>query len=252
MRTADIKAALLSRFCAPEWALMFEVGDGTGTSQRRWADAVAMNLWPSRGLEIHGFEIKASRSDWLREIKNPAKSEPVQRYCDRWWIVAPPGIVQAGELPPTWGLYEAQAGKLRQAVAAPELDAHSVTRNFVAAMLRRASEADHDLVRAAVDAEVNRQREGDKKYIEQEIVSRTRDGARLAEIVADIERVSGLKIHNWSNSEEIGRAVKMVMDAGVLNTYGGIHGVREAAARVLKDCDKALAAFPAPQDDKTA
>lgn len=63
MKTAEIKAALRAKFCAPEWAIMFEVGDGTGASQSRWADAVAMNLWPSRGLQIHGFEIKAHRSD---------------------------------------------------------------------------------------------------------------------------------------------------------------------------------------------
>lgn len=99
MRTGDIKAAMRARYCAPEWALMFEVGDGTGVNQRRWADAVAMNLWPSRGMEVNGFEIKVSRSDWQRELKNPAKAESVQQYCDRWWIVTAPGIVKDGELP---------------------------------------------------------------------------------------------------------------------------------------------------------
>ena len=33
----------------------------------RYADAIAMNLWPSRGLAVHGFEIKISRGDWQRE-----------------------------------------------------------------------------------------------------------------------------------------------------------------------------------------
>ncbi|ATI15728.1 hypothetical protein [Bordetella phage vB_BbrM_PHB04] len=249
MNTAKIKAALRARFCAPEWAIMFEVGDGTGTNQRRWADAVAMNLWPSRGLEIHGFEIKASRSDWLRELKNPAKAESVQRYCDRWWIVAPPGVVKDGELPPTWGLYEAKDGKLRQAVAAPQLAPQPVDRSFIAAMLRRAGAVDADEVRAAVDAEVAAARAGDEKRIEQEIESRTRRHADLAKAVQEIESISGVKISAWGDSKEIGRAVKLVLDSGALQTYGGIHGMRNQIAATLKDFDKALGAFPPPAED---
>lgn len=247
MRTADIKAALRARFCAPEWAIMFEVGDGTGTNQRRWADAVAMNLWPSRGLEIHGFEVKASRSDWLRELKNPAKAESIQRYCDRWWIVAPPGVVKDGELPPTWGLYEAKDGKLRQVIAAPKLEAQPVNRSFVAAMLRRASEVDQGEVSAAVDAKVSELRERDERRIEHEIERRTQRDADLREAVAKIERVSGIKIERWSDNEEIGRAVKLVLDAGVLSTYGSIRHARDEAQRALARLDKALAQIPQAQ-----
>jgi hypothetical protein len=65
-----------------------------------------MNLYPSRGLEINGFEVTASRQDWIKELKSPEKSAPVQRFCDRRWIVAPAGIIQPGELPPTWGQFE--------------------------------------------------------------------------------------------------------------------------------------------------
>lgn len=249
MRTADIKVALRGRFCAPEWALMFEVGDGTGMNQRRWADAVAMNLWPSRGLEVHGFEIKASRSDWLRELKNPAKAESVQRYCDRWWIVAPAGVVKDGELPPTWGLYEAQPGKIRQVVAAPKLDAQSVDRGFVAAMLRRASEADEGLVRAAVNVEIARLREQDQARIEREIEMRTRRSREAIERIKEIERVSGVKIGRWVDDKEIGRAVKLVLGSGILATHAGIQRVRHAAERVIKDCDKALEGFALPESE---
>lgn len=246
MNTSQINAALRARFCAPEWALLFNVGDGTGMNQRRWADAVAMNLWPSRGLEIHGFEVKASRSDWLRELKKPDKSGPVQRYCDRWWVVAPPDVVKDGELPPTWGLYHAKGGKLSQAVAAPKLEAQPVTREFVAAMLRRASEADEGLVKAAVEAEVERLREKDRAFIEREIERRTRSAKELADTIAEIEAISGVKINAWCDSKEVGRAVKLVMDAGVLSAYGGVQSVRNSAAAILKQCDEALAAFPDP------
>jgi len=46
-----------------------------------------MDLWPSGGLEIHGHEVKVSRSDWLRELKEPEKRpsssvrEPLVGWC---------------------------------------------------------------------------------------------------------------------------------------------------------------------------
>jgi hypothetical protein len=170
MNTAEVKAALRARFCAPEWAIFFEVADGTGGNHNRWADAVAMNMWPSRGLAIHGFEIKVSRSDWLRELKKPEKSGPVQQYCDRWWIVTPKGIVKREELPPTWGLYEvSEAGAFRQVVEAPKLEPIPVTRDFMAAILRRASGIDAEAMAAAVSKEVVRQRAGDHARVTAEI-----------------------------------------------------------------------------------
>ncbi|RDU99172.1 hypothetical protein [Trinickia dinghuensis] len=245
MKTCDVKAALRARFCGPEWAMFFEVADATGARQRRWADAIAINLFPSRGLEIHGFEIKVSRSDWLRELKNPEKSAPVQQYCDRWWIVAPAATIAPGELPPTWGHFEAQAaGKIRQIVAAPKLTSKPVTREFVAAMLRRASELDAGEVGAAVAAEVTRQREGDESRINREIEFRTRHYAELKKSVEEIEGITGVKINSW-NDEHIGRAVRAVMQLGVCQTYGGVKDLRAHAERLLKNCDEALEIFAA-------
>ncbi len=251
MKTADVRVALRNRFCAPEWSLFFEVGDATGARQRRWADAVAMNLYPSRGLEIHGFELKTSRSDWLRELKNPEKSAPVQRYCDRWWIVAPPGVIVDGELPPTWGQYEAlPAGKLRQIVPAPRLDSEPIGREFIAAMLRRASAVDEDMVRSAVKLEVDRLTEQSEDRVRREIQIRTQRYEILKKAVDEVERISGVKI-NSLNSDEVGRAVKAVMTAGVMSAFGGIAGVKERAAAIVKSCDEALLLLPGlDADDK--
>ena len=90
---ASVKASLRDRYAAPEWAILFEVADRTGTGASRRVDAVAMNFYPSRGLEVHGFEIKVSRSDWRRELVDPAKAEANFGACDRRWLVAPPGVV---------------------------------------------------------------------------------------------------------------------------------------------------------------
>lgn len=93
LKASDIRAGMKKRWCDPQWAIMWEVGEGTGAMSGRYADAVMMSLWPSRGLELHGVEIKISRSDWKREAADPSKAEAIARYCDRWWVHTPPGIV---------------------------------------------------------------------------------------------------------------------------------------------------------------
>lgn len=107
LKASDLTAAMAKRWAAPEYAIMYEVGEGTGAARGRYADAAIMSLWPSRGLELHGVEIKVSRSDWKREAANPQKAEAIAKYCDRWWIHTPPGIVDdLSDLPPAWGLRE--------------------------------------------------------------------------------------------------------------------------------------------------
>jgi len=107
-----------------------------------------MSMWPSRGLEINGFEIKASRSDWLRELKNPAKAEAIAAYCDRWWIVALKDLVKIEELPAGWGLMELQAnGSLKEVKRAPAREnVKPITRTFMAAMMRRVGELDNRII----------------------------------------------------------------------------------------------------------
>jgi hypothetical protein len=245
MRTADVNAALRARFCAPEWALFFEVGDATGAQHRRWADAVAMNLYPSRGLEVHGFEVKVSRSDWTKELKSPDKSGPVQQYCDRWWIVTPAGIVKEGELPPTWGHYEvSEAGKIRQVVAAPKLESVPVTRAFVASIMRRASSADDAEIAQMVSARLEADRARDRVNIDREIESRSTQLKELRAQIKEFEDASGIKISNrWSGGKELGKAVRLVMAVGIGQTCGGVHAIRNTITSNLKALDNALAAF---------
>lgn len=254
MNTAAIRAAVRARFCSPEWATFFEVGDATGGRHRRWADAVAMNLYPSRGLSIDGFEFKISRSDWQRELKDPTKSAPVQQYCNHWWVITTPDIVREGELPPTWGLMELQAnGSLRQKVAAPALQPIPVTKEFVAAMLRRASEVDEGEVKAAVDKEVQRLRAADKEQIEREVKWRTRDWESVAKKVAEIKEHSGIDLlHGFDCPKEIGNALRLVLSADVMQGGygGGMHGLLNQLKLAHERISKALEVFEAPSAEK--
>lgn len=143
-----VYAAILRYFEAPAFAVFPEVSNATGSRASRWADALAIGLWPSRGLYFHGVEIKVSRSDLVRELKDPAKAEAIASYCDYWWIaVGSADIVKdVSELPATWGLLVPAKGKaddaptLRIAKQAVKMEPKEIGRTFIAAIIRRVSE----------------------------------------------------------------------------------------------------------------
>lgn len=78
----------------------------TAPGGTRRADAVHIGLWQSRGAgRIDVCELKTSRGDWLKELREPKKAEAWWPYCHRFWLVVPhEGIVKDGELPDGWGL----------------------------------------------------------------------------------------------------------------------------------------------------
>lgn len=238
--TATIAKALRTRFAAPEWATFFEVAQGTGGNGGRSADCVAMNLFPSRGLRVHGVEIKASRSDWQRELRDPTKAEPIMRFCDHWWIAAKAGVVLDGELPPTWGLLELQGTALRQKVAAPKLDAEPMGRPFIAAMFRRAAERAALELKDAVDRQLETERAAMTERIERAVRERTTRHEGLTKAVEEFERASGITIRQYGDMRGVGQAVKLIQSAGVLGTYGGIAFLAKQARDFADKVDQFL------------
>lgn len=143
--TADLRAALRAAHANDEYVVLFEVPDRTGRMPAARADALVMSLWPSRGCEITGFELKASRADWLAELKAPAKADHVMRYCERWCVLAAPQVVREAELPSGWGLWELAAdGTLRRRVQSALRECEPPSRGFLAALLRARNRLDGD------------------------------------------------------------------------------------------------------------
>lgn len=220
----QVTALLRDRFAAPEFAYLPHVRNGTGWTRRttRTADGLAMGLWPSRGLELHGFEIKSDRKDWLNEKANPEKAEEICRFCDRWWLaVGREDIVQPGELPATWGLLVPRRGKLVVKVEAPKLEAKPLDRVQLAAILRKASEALVPKVSLTEEMELRIQqaREEAQADLEAQVKARTRSGAeqleRLEKTVAAFEAASGVRIANQWQIGAIGQAVAFIRSGGV-------------------------------------
>lgn len=126
------------------WLYLQELRIGTGWGKDREGriDAYALKLVGSTNTRV-AYEIKTSRGDYLRELKNPRKRSAARRYAEQFYFAVPRGLVEPAELPPDAGLVEAwrdQYGELqvRRTVVAPVLDTYPPTWTFVASLLRRA------------------------------------------------------------------------------------------------------------------
>lgn len=246
---SDICMGLRKRYCAPEWALFLNVANGTGMAGYRYADAIGMSLFPSRGLELHGFEVKVSKSDWRREAADPEKAETIAAYCDRWWIVTPPALLENENLPPNWGwlAYDGRAFFTKQKALKTETKA--LDRPFLAALLRRAHESNEGVLAiqlaeksAGIQAEVERR-------VAQEVERRTQEHKRLMERVAAFELASGVEIDNWRDKESVGKAVAIVEACGVTETYNSTFELAKRFRHIASKIDDALkeAGFQPPE-----
>lgn len=124
LTTHEVRTRLITRFggttdavLVPEHLVLFEVPiDGpprfpgvAGVEhdrKRQRIDAVAVGLWARTGHLVHGIEIKVSRSDLLRELRDPGKSAAGRAACDRWWLaLGDRGLLHDGdELPDGCGV----------------------------------------------------------------------------------------------------------------------------------------------------
>jgi len=211
---------LHKRYAEPEWAVFEQVGVST-----RYADAIAVNLWQSRGYAIHGFEIKTERGDWLRELKQPEKAEPFYNYCDYWWVVAPKGIVKEDELPPNWGLLEAGVSRMKISVDAPKLTPSPITRAFFASLIRQGRKAlDATALRMQQDV-ISKKHEEAEQRIQREIERGTRKLRQIEQNIAKFEEATGLQFNRYEGPPA--RIIKVAQKLVELELYGSDHLLSE-------------------------
>lgn len=232
----------------PAWAFVPKVRNAAGFNATRTIDAIAMSLWPSRGLEIHGHEIKCSRSDWLREMRDPAKAEAFTDQCDRWWlVVADKTIVKEGELPPTWGLMVAQARGLvvtTQAPLLPPTDSEWMPKTFLAALLRSAART-HSVTPEEIEEAITTARTRWDAQHEENIERWRESRDSLRDRIRSFEEASGLSLASWRDvgddgeAARIGTAVRLVLDGEVNveryeNRMRNLAGTAERLAQELR------------------
>lgn len=78
----------------------------TGPTQSYGGRAIRLDAWAMPRSwahpEVHGYEIKVSRQDFLRDEKWPE----YMAHCNCMWFVAPKSVIQLEELPAEVGLLE--------------------------------------------------------------------------------------------------------------------------------------------------
>lgn len=219
-----IREVLQSKYSLPQWVLLFEVRDSTGFDSSRSADAIAISLYRSRGREIHGFEIKENRGDWLKELKTPEKAEAIGRFCDYFWLVTPEqGVAKPEEIPSTWGWLALK--KERFSVAKKPEKIHSVPcdREMVCSLVYATKERFLVEAKRDIDKMVN-------ERLQQEMKSRcdASDYYKLefekqSSRIRAFEQASGLSLEvGWNgNQQRIGDAVRRVlaMQRGELGNF---------------------------------
>lgn len=250
-------------FCAPAHTVLEEVRNSTGYAKtQRYADLLAVSLWPSRGLWFAGVEVKVSRSDWKMELKNPAKSVAIQRYCDYWWLAAPEGVVEPHEVPESWGLYTILPGKpkggpVRMDKQAPKLTPDPLSTTFVASVIRNFSAS----AEAVVNFRVQQVHEAHRKELaelpgrvvalERQLETATKEAAALKRAVAEFEQVSGVRIDGY-NGTACGERFKVAqtLDSWRLKNAIDALGQTETIAAQIRAALEELgrAAKPAPSE----
>lgn len=238
-KTSEIWPLLLRRFPAKEYCLLKEVSAKAGSSRDGSADGIAMNLWPSRGLEIIGLEIKKSRGDWLNELKNPAKADIFFKYCDRWYLVCEHlEIIKYDELPATWGLLVCNGKNIRTIKEAPKLTPLPLESSFVASLLKRCMQGmipeymiEDRLFQAAMDREIE---------IKREYKSSMDTLHNLQEQVANFQEASGININRWHKGIEMGEAVRYLTSGGASKIKKELSGMIERIELLAKNAQDVL------------
>lgn len=234
MKTNEVIERLAEKYPSPQYSFLTQVRNGTGYMSTRTADAIAMSLWPSRGLHISGFEVKVSRTDWIKELKNPQKADDFAKYCHFWYLVVGDAeIVKDGELPAMWGLIVPN-GKGLKIVKEATLShtVHAPDYLFLAGILRNVAEqcTPNEVIESKMHARFKDGQEHAKYILE----NTQRELSSLQERCRKFEEASGVKIERFGDITEIGKAVKDVMEGRDKEAQKSIDRLLERARNIVK------------------
>lgn len=250
----EVLDALRRRHAGDEWVFLMHLKTATGwqTGRGRELDGWAMNMWPSRGLKTHGFEVKVSRSDWLSELKDPDKADEGFQFCDFWWVaVGDPAIVQKGELPAGWGLLVPHRGGMKIKVQAEEREA-DFDRAFWASCLRNLQRsALVEKERFELEDRAHRRgynegvKAGEKKG-EAEVLSSKHLAEKTLAAVKRFEKLTGVHIGTYEHRAENQAKVFKAVETLLSGSYGGrlqgnLKRLRDQVATSLEQFDGVLA-----------
>src|SRR6185312_1144625 len=218
MTEAQVVERIRRRYCrdsgnGPAAVCLPQVRNAAGFDASRTADALVMGLWPSRGLHLEGFEVKCSRADVLKELRDPSKAEAFAQYCERWWLVlAEKSHIKDGELPEPWGLLVVSGENLREIKPAPVRDVpKSLPKSMLAAMLRQADREAQRPGKAELEDAYRRGIEAGKASADRD----ARNAVELRERVEQFAELTGIDLQSRATNVELNaKAVRLLTGGG--------------------------------------
>ena len=126
LTTGEITHAVHKLFSKNEWLILEElfipgfdryvdiwalcIGASSAKAPRRAAPWTT-HKFGFEWLKIHAIEVKATRADFMSELKNPNKRMPAQLFSNYYSFAAPRGIIELEEVPEEIGYIEIQGMK---------------------------------------------------------------------------------------------------------------------------------------------
>jgi hypothetical protein len=247
----DLLNRLQARYAPPGWAFFPEFRSATGAGNERYADAIAVSVFPSRGLEIYGFEIKVSKSDLKAELNDARKADAIGKFCSHWYLViSDEKLLEGLEIPTKWGILKPRGDSLHlHKKSERNAKPAQPTIELVASLARRVS-SEHFIPRNEMSkivsqkiaedrAWVAKTQRGDNQYKLDQAISEL-DGVRQR--IKAFEDASGIKIDNW-DAGRIGEAVKLVKNGVEAHNFA-----KHALSDTIRDMERSLVSLKFTQN----
>lgn len=237
--TAQAMIGLLRRHYLPDeqkpaWVFAPEI-QAPGPVGRK-ADLICLGCTAATGTALVGHEVKVTRADVLVELADLTKSDPWQRYCNRWWLVIPhPQLIEGLELPASWGVLTPPSGRRTRSMTVhrPAPDLRPVEQ---APALRTLARWQHWQIR---DLRARLSQLGDELERERNTMRRLDDSARaqrdpnrhvIDQIVTALGGAgfSGTEVGDWRRPVQVDDVVAALRD------LGEVRARRDEALRAIK------------------
>jgi hypothetical protein len=215
-----------------------------GPVQRR-ADLIWLGCTAAAGNHLVGHEVKVARADVLTELADLSKSDPWQRYCDRWWLVVPHlSLIKGLDLPESWGVMLPPSGRRtrsmtvhRPAPALHPMEQGPALKTLAAWQHWRLRDAQYQATERGKRLELARE-----KIDHLQATTPTQHPSPERDVVARIVRElggvwAGEEIGNWVSRVNVEDVVAALKDLGTL------YGRRDEARRVLDSVRNGLGTY---------
>ena len=133
MRAEEILEALRNRGAQDH----IQVEEFAFTGGKRRVDFWDIHVHPSKGHEATAYVIKVSRADFKRDTR--VKQRVARLWSDRFYYVAPKGMLNPEEIPDWAGLMEFDGERLRIKVPAPKRDKDAPSWDVFVSLIRNST-----------------------------------------------------------------------------------------------------------------